>query len=184
MNDVKLHPEVEQVEITEKVHPNELVGSLLKDFFNKGGSSSFAHIFSKLDDVKSTFSKWIMEVNDVKNNVLPLTHGGKPIATLKTNGLQNCLIRNNLGVKMSSPDDSKKVLTFSNEDNDLTFTNEEFEPFSSFLSDLCYLVEYSKLHYNDWRSSILIHHLESFLQVSQSEHKELFMRVLSNSMEL
>ena len=60
-----------------------MVGSVLTDFFAKGGSSKFAHIFSKFDDMKKGFKRWIMEVDHVEKKPLALRHGNFCLIILK-----------------------------------------------------------------------------------------------------
>lgn len=183
-NKQAVHSAVDQVDIKEEVHPSDLIGSALKDFFNKGGSSAFAHVFSKFADVKSTFGKWIMEVQKSNKKGMPLTHGGEQIASLKTHNLQSCLRKNNLGVTLSINDPTYTLSIPSSANySSISFTKENFAPFEIFLSDLCYLVEYSNIHYNDWRSSLLIHHLESFISIAHSQYKDEFMKILYNTIE-
>jgi len=178
----KVHEEIQEVSVTNnEIHPNDLVGSVLTDFFAKGGSSKFAHIFSKFDDMKNSFKRWIMEVNHVEKKPLALTHGGKHLTSLKANNLNHCLLKNSqLGVKITYEDDNVNV---NLGDKVLTFTEEEFSPFETFLSDVCYLVEYCKLHYNDFGKNLMMHHLESYLAIANSEHKDDFLKVLYNGVE-
>merc|ERR1712019_153280 len=132
-NKDKVHSNVDQVNIAQETHPNDLIGSAMRDFFNKGGSSSFAHIFSKFGDVKSTFAKWIMEVQKPKKAGLTLSHGGQHVASLKTSNLMHCLATNNLGVRVAKQA-SDITLTFG--EKKLTVQEEAFKPYETFLSDL------------------------------------------------
>ena len=64
----------------------------------------------------------------------------------------------------------------------MTFTAEQFTPYKTFLEDVCYLVEYAKLHWNDFNNTALIYHLESYVNVASSIYKDAFLKVLNNAL--
>ena len=71
--DNNVHEEIHQINITDnEVHGNDMVTSTLKDFFNKGGSSKFANIFSKHAEMKSAFKSMISTVEQKKETTLLL----------------------------------------------------------------------------------------------------------------
>ena len=76
-------------------------------------------------------------------------------------------------------DESVKIQTPLFEE---TFSKEDFEPVEDFLTDVCSLIEYSKLHTNSFDRQMFAYHLESFNNL-KSELKENLMPVLESSLE-
>jgi len=155
---------------------------VLTDFLVKGGESAFAHIFTQNEDMKNAFSRWVMEVTTKQDKGLALNHGGRQVSALKISGLQNCLVKNALGARLSVAN-GVYILSLPF-DTKITLSATEFAPYEAFLTEMCYIVEYAKLHYNDWRKNLVVQHLESFAAVALSEHRDQLLQVLANAIEL
>lgn len=183
----KINEEISQINITdEEVHPNDIVGKIVHDHLIKGGSNKNAHVFSSFEDLTNTFEKLILEVKNNSKNPEPfgLVHGGRKISNLRTKGLFDCFNRKNsgLGVNLKRMEDGKIRVTING--SNLHFDDETFMPFKAFLKDVCHIVEYSKLQYNDQNKNFLAYHMESYNDVSNSEHKENFVDLLGKGLKL
>jgi len=181
--DNNIHDDIHQISITDKeVHPIDLVTSSLEDFFNKGGKSKFATIFSKHDEMRKTFRRMILDIEPKHEKTLSLVHGGKKIAPVKPQNLKQCLLKNkDLGAQLINEED-KFIFVF--QDNKFVFTREEFNLYRPFLHDVCFMVEYIRMHYNDYNKNMVIHHLESVKAILSSEHSKEFMQFLYNSINV
>ena len=76
------------------------------------------------------------------------------------------------------------MVYFVFQDNKFAFTQEEFKPYRVFLYDVCFMVEYIRMHFNDYNKNLVIHHLESAKAIYNSEHKKEFMKFLYNAINV
>lgn len=164
------------------VHPADLAGSLIKDFLIKGGDSKSAHIISKSQELASALKNFVVELKpNTSNQKIDLVHRGQAVSSLRTNGLYSCLVSNpELGAKLSRKRTGEYIISIG--EAEMTFTAEQFTPYKTFLEDVCYLVEYAKLHWNDFNNTALIYHLESYVNVASSIYKDAFLKVLNNAL--
>jgi len=178
-----LHSDYKQANILEsEVHPTDLAGSLIEDFLVKGGKSKSAHIISASQDLASAFKNYMVgfKPNNASQKI-DLIHRGRKVSALKTSGLASCLEKNPaLGAKLSRSETGEVTLSVG--PAQMTFSQAQFRPYKTFLKDVCYLLEYAKLHYKDSNNNALIYHLESYLSVVNSLHKDAFMKVLNNAL--
>jgi len=183
-NQESIHTDYKQTNILESdVHPTDLAGPLIKDFLIKGGKSASAHIISKSQELASAFKNFIVDLQpNTSTQKIDLVHRGKKLSTFKTFDLYSCLERNpELGAKISRKETGEYKLSVG--EAQMTFSQEQFNPYKTFLEDVCYLVEYAKLNYNDFNNNTLIYHLESYVSVVNSLYKDAFLKVLNNALE-
>ena len=62
------------------------------------------------------------------------------------------------------------------------FSKQDFQPIENFLTDICNLTEYSKLHRHSFDRQMLVHHLESFKELT-ADLREKFLPILESGLE-
>lgn len=181
--DNKIHDDIHQISITDnEVHPSDMVTSSLEDYFNKGGNSKYATIISQHDEVRDTFRRMIMDIEPKNDSKLALVHGGKQVASVKPQNLKECLKKNkDLGAQLYEQD-GKVYFVF--QDNKFEFNQNEFETYKPFLTDVCFMVEYIRMHFNDFNKNMVIHHLESVKSILNTEYSKQFLQFLYNGVRL
>lgn len=179
-----IHSDYKQADILDSdVHPTDLAGSLINDFLAKGGKTASAHIISKSQDLINSFKDYIVGFkSNASTQKIDLMLRGKKVSALKTTDLASCIAQNPaLGVTLSGPT-PQGLYNMSLGGMSMIMFDSEFAPYKSFLEDVCYLLEYAKLHYKDSNNNTLIYHLESAITVMASHHKDAFMQVLTNAL--
>ena len=170
----------------DEVHPNDVIGQLYDAHVSHGGERKHAHVFSNFNDVMSTFSPLILEARKNVGKVAKFQnfyHGGKKLASGKAQNLSSCF--SNLGAKdlikleKIADDESVKVQTPLFEQ---TFSKEDFEPVENFLTEVCSLIDYSKLHKHSFDRQMMAYHLGSFDNL-KSDLKENLTPVLESALE-
>lgn len=181
--DNNIHNDIHQINIAEgETHPNDIVTSSLEDYFNKGGNSKYATIISQHDEMRDAFRRMIMDIEPKNDSKLALVHGGKQIASVVPQNLKQCLMKNkDLGAQLYENEGS---IYFVFQDNKFKFTPNEFETVKPFLTDVCFMVEYIRMHFNDYNKNMVIHHLESIKNVLSSEHSKHLLQFLYNGVNL
>jgi len=180
--DNKIHDDIHQIKIDNEIHPNDIVTSSLEDYFNKGGNSKYATIISQHDSMRDTFRRMIMDIEPKNDSKLALVHGGKQVASVQPQNLKECLMKNkDLGAQLYEQD-GKVYFVF--QDNKFEFTQNQFETYKPFLTDVCFMVEYIRMHFNDYNKNLVIHHLESVKSIVNTEYSQQFLQFLYNGVKL
>merc|ERR1712146_299890 len=105
----------------------------------------------------------IMDIEPKNDSKLALVHGGKQIASVAPQNLKQCLMKNkDLGAQLY---DYEGNVYFVFQDNKFEFTPNQFETLKPFLTDVCFMVEYIRMHFNDYNKNMVIHHLESIKNI-------------------
>lgn len=184
--ETQIHQNYRQTNVkNEDVHVNDVVSELLADYLQKGGPTKNAHVISKDDEVKQYVPRYHLDIKShPERRQVQLVHGGTPIANLPVAGMNECLFKNakELGIRMSRNDAGDYIVKSG--DMTLSFSEADFAPYKQFLEDVCFMVEYAKVHINNWDNSAVIYHLKSYLNVITSPHSDFFTNVLKNALEM
>lgn len=124
-----------------------------------------------------------MKRNVERKNV-SVIHGGEKVSSLKVSGMSQCLIANakDLGLSLTRNDAGEFVVKSGSKT--LTFSEEDFAPYKQFLEDVCYMVEYAKIHINNWDNNAVIYHLKSYMHIISSPHSEFFMNFFKKALAM
>merc|ERR1711879_934275 len=113
---------------------------------------------------------------------LKFYHGGKKLASGKTANLFSCFNNSAMRNLIKFEKQADESVTLKTPIFEQNFLKQDFQPVENFLTDVCNLIEYSKLHQHSFDRQMMAYHLDSFKNLS-TELKEKFLPILSSALE-